>query len=251
MIAIITPIISNLFLVLWILGLSFLWLSTRKNLQSRQAGIIFLMVLWLLGTRPVADLFLYPLENQYKTPEIKTLKELGVNQVVVLTGGGFPVRGELLSSAFTPASLSRFISGLELDCRLGAQSVIIFSGTAGRHARDRLTSEVMERLARLLIPAIQAISEKQSSSTEEHPGAIKPYVQGPFALVTSAYHMPRSMRTFNRGGLTPIPYPVNFMVSGDYHWGDWIPSFENFRILNIGFREYLALALYWLKGWQQ
>jgi uncharacterized SAM-binding protein YcdF (DUF218 family) len=233
----------------FILGLIFLWLSTRKNPQSRKTGIIFLMVVWLLGTKPVANFILYPLENQYKAPEIRTLKELGVNQVVVLTGGGFPVRGELLSSAFPPASLSRFISGLELDSRLGADSVIIFSGTAGRQTRDRITSEVMERLSRLLIPAIQALSEKQSSSTAEHPGAIKPYVQGPFALVTSAYHMPRSMRTFKRGGLTPIPYPVNFLVSGDYQWGDWIPSFENFWILNLGFREYLALALYWLKGW--
>jgi len=249
MIAIITPFIANLFLVLWIAGLIALWLSTRKNPQARKAGLIFLVAAWVLGTKPVAQMILNPLENQYKTPEIKTLKELGVNHVVVLTGGGFPIRGELFSSAFPHASLSRFISGLELASRLGPNSVIIFSGTAGRGSSDRITSEVMRQLSLILIPTIQALSEKQSSSTAAHPEAIKPYVQGPFVLVTSAYHMPRTMRTFKKGGLAPFPYPVDFLSTGDSHWGDWIPSFENVGKLAIGFREYLALALSWLNGW--
>ena len=105
MIALITPFIANLFLVLWIAGLIVLWLSTRKNPPVRKTGIIFLAAVWLLGTKSVAELILKPLENQYKTPEIKTLKELGVNQVVVLTGGGFPASGELLSSALPPCFL--------------------------------------------------------------------------------------------------------------------------------------------------
>jgi uncharacterized SAM-binding protein YcdF (DUF218 family) len=249
MIAIITPLISNLFLGLWILGLIVLWASTRKNLRARKTGIICLLVLWLLGTRPVADVILSPLENQYKTPEIRTLKELGVKQVVVLTGGGYPVQGELLSSALPPASLSRFISGLELASRLGSNSGIIFSGTAGRDLPDRITSEEMRRLAVILIPTQKALSETRSSNTAEHPEALKPYLQGSFVLVTSAYHMPRTMRSFRKKGLAPIPYPVDFLVSGDYHWGNWLPCFENFRKLNIGFREYLALALYRLTGW--
>ena len=249
MIAILTPIISNLFLVLWMLGLIVLWVSTRKNPRSRKIGIIFLLGLWLLGTRPVADLILYPLESQYKAPEIRTLKESGVNQVVVLTGGGYPVQGELFSSALPPASLSRFVSGLELASRLGSNSVIIFSGTAGRDIPDRITSEEMRRLSLILIPTKKALSETRSSSTAEHPDALKPYLQGPFVLVTSAYHMPRTIRTFRKHGLAPIPYPVDFLGAGDYHWGDWLPSFGNFGKLNIGFREYLALALYRLRGW--
>jgi uncharacterized SAM-binding protein YcdF (DUF218 family) len=249
MIAMVTPLISNLFLGLWILGLIVLWVSTSKNPRARKTGIISLLVLWLLGTRPVADLILYPLENQYKAPEIRMLKESGVNQVVVLTGGGFPVQGELLSSALPPASLSRFISGLELASRLGSNSVIIFSGTAGRDIPDRITSEEMRRLAVILIPTTKALSETRSSSTAEHPEALRPYLQGPFVLVTSAYHMPRTMRSFRKKGLAPIPYPVDFLVAGDYHWGDWLPAFGNFWKLNIGFREYLALALYRLNGW--
>ena len=249
MIALITPFIANLFLVLWIAGLIALWLSTRKNPPARKTGIIFLAAVWLLGTKSAAELILKPLENQYKTPEIKTLKELGVNQVVVLTGGGFPASGELLSSTLPHASLSRFISGLELAGRLGPNSVIIFSGTSGRQNPDRITSEMMRQLSLILIPSRQVLAETRSSSTAEHPEAIKPYVQGPFVLVTSAYHMPRTMRAFKKGGLAPIPYPVDFLVTGGTQWGDWIPSFENFCKLTTGFREYLALALYWLKGW--
>jgi len=249
MIALITPYISNLFVLLWIFGLTVLWVSTRKTPQGRKTGIIFLTVLWLLGTGPVGGLILRPLEKQYPPPQIKTLKEQGVRQVVVLTGGGFPLQGELFSSAFPYGSLYRFIAGLELASRLGPDTLIIFSGTAGRERSDLKTSEVMEELCRLLMPARPTASEKRSSSTVEHPDAVKPYVHGPLVLITSAYHMPRTMRTFEHRGLHPIPYPVDFLVTDHSPWEGWIPSFENFWKLNIGFREYLALAAYRLKGW--
>ena len=77
----------------------------------------------------------------------------------------------------------------------------------------------MRQLSLILIPSRQVLSETRSSSTAEHPEAIKPYVQGPFVLVTSAYHMPRTMRAFKKGGLAPIPYPVDFLVTGDYSVG--------------------------------
>jgi uncharacterized SAM-binding protein YcdF (DUF218 family) len=248
MLSIIVPLVSNLFLILWVSALIILWLSTKKNPGIRKAGLAFLIAVWLLGTAPVADLVLAPLERQYKTPKINDLKRTGVNQIVVLTGGGYPVQGELLASAFPPASLSRFASSLGLASRLGPNCKIIFSGTAGRGLPDRVTSEAMRQLAVILIPSVNAVAEKHSSCTAEHPAALKTMVHGPFVLVTSAYHMPRCMRSFKKNGLSPIPYPVDFQTRETYSWNDWIPSTETYWKLNLGLREYLALAFYWLKG---
>jgi uncharacterized SAM-binding protein YcdF (DUF218 family) len=61
--------------------------------------------------------------------------------------------------------------------------------------------------------------------------------------------MKRAVRSFERRGLKPIPYPVDFFIRGHYRWQDFIPFTESLWKLNIAFREYLALALYAVKGW--
>jgi uncharacterized SAM-binding protein YcdF (DUF218 family) len=103
----------------------------------------------------------------------------------------------------------------------------------------------MEDLSRLLAPQRHAAAETRSDSTAEHPANVKPLLRKePFVLVTSALHMPRSMRSFHRAGMNPVPYPVDFLVQGNYGWKDWIPSMESWWKLNAGLREYLATLLY-------
>ena len=72
----------------------------------------------------------------------------------------------------------------------------------------------------------------------------------PFAIVTSAVHMPRAMRSFKRAGLNPIGYPVDFLTAeGSYGWMGFIPSVENLWKVNVALREYMALAFYTMAGW--
>jgi len=244
MFSVITSIISNLFLWLWFLAALFLGWATRKNRPARVLGFVFLVSLWLLGARPVAENLLRPLERQYSVPEIASLQKAGIRQVVVLTGGGCPLRGEMLYSSLPHASAYRFLGGGELAARLGGECRVIFSGSAGR-GRGLATAKTMEDLSRLLAPHRQTAAEAESDSTAEHPAKVKPLLIEPkFVLVTSALHMPRSIRIFRDAGMNPIPYPVDFLVQGQYGWMDWIPSLESWWKLNAGFREYLATLLY-------
>jgi uncharacterized SAM-binding protein YcdF (DUF218 family) len=108
----------------------------------------------------------------------------------------------------------------------------------------------MRELSRLIAPERQVLAEARSESTAEHPSNVRPFLRkGAFALVTSAYHMPRSVRTFKKAGLDPIPFPVDFLSTNGYGWLDVFPSFEDFWKMNIALREYQALLLYTLKGW--
>jgi uncharacterized SAM-binding protein YcdF (DUF218 family) len=94
------------------------------------------------------------------------------------------------------------------------------------------------------------LAEARSESTAEHPANVRPLLRKePFVLVTSAYHMLRSMRSFNKAGLNPIPYPVDFLASRGYGWLDVLPSFEDLWKMNLALREYQALILYTVKGW--
>ena len=251
MLSLMTSLLPNVMLWLLLLGALLLWCGTKDKRRATRWGWIFLLALWLLGTRPVTEVVLWPLESRYIAPNIATLIKERVTQVVVLTGGGYPVRGEMLSAAFPHASMYRFLNGLELCSRLGPDCRLIFSGSAGRKSRDLTTALTMQELCLLLRPGSEVLAEARSGSTAEHPRNVHPLVRsGPFVLVTSAVHMPRSMRSFGKAGLNPIPYPVDFLaMGGPYGWASWIPSVENLWNLGVALREYLALVFYAVKGW--
>jgi uncharacterized SAM-binding protein YcdF (DUF218 family) len=245
-----SSIVSNLFIWLWLVALLFVWWATRANRKARRRGVLLLLVFWFIGTRPAADAFLWRLESRYKVPDIAALQKQGVNQVVVLTGGGYPNQGEMLSSTFPHGSMYRFIGGVELASRLGEDCLIIFSGSAGRQRGDMTVALTMQELTRLMSPGRQVLAEARSESTAEHPANVRSLLKtGPFALVTSAYHMPRSVRTFRKAGLDPIPFPVDFLATNGYGWLDVFPSFEDFWKMNLALREYQALILYTVRGW--
>jgi uncharacterized SAM-binding protein YcdF (DUF218 family) len=196
----------------------------------------------MFGTRVVAELLLAPLEDGYETPSVAVLQEAGVSTVVVLTGGGYTPVAERLSSALPHASTHRFLAGMELAVRLGAR--IVFSGSAGRGARELGTAGHMAALARTLAPGLDVQAETESDSTAEHPANVRKLVgDAPFALVTSASHVPRAMRAFERAGMHPYAYPVDRLVQRGYGLTDALPSGEGYWMLAVAVREYVALAM--------
>ena len=250
MFPLITSIVSNLFIWLWLFALLFIWWATRSNRKARRRGVMLLLLFWFLGTRPMADAVLWPLESRYNPPDVASLQKQRVKQVVVLTGGGYPIQGEMFSTAFPHGSMYRFLGGLELSSRLGEDCVVIFSGSAGRQRGDVTVALTMKELSHLMAPGRQVLAEARSESTADHPANVLPLLRKEaFVLVTSAYHMPRSMRSFNKAGLNPIPFPVDFLSTNGYGWLDVLPSFEDLWKINLALREYQALILYTVKGW--
>jgi len=79
-------------------------------------------------------------------------------------------------------------------------------------------------------------------------------------LVTSASHMPRSVKLFVRQGFDVIPAPTDFVVSqGEFEEmrRAWLPaqllhlfpSADNLAITTRMLKEYLGLIIYNLRGW--
>ena len=245
-----STLISNLFIWIWLLAAIFVWWATRANRKARRRGITLLLLLWFIGTRPAADAVLWPLESRYEVPDVSDLRKQGVKQVVVLTGGGYPIQGVMLSSSFPHGSMHRFLGGVELSSHLGEDCLIVFSGSAGRQRGDLTVALTMQELTHLISPGRQVLAEARSESTADHPNNVRPLLrEGTFVLVTSAYHMPRSVRSFKKAGLDPIPFPVDYLATNGYRWLDVFPSFEDFWKISVALREYQALVLYSVKGW--
>lgn len=68
-------------------------------------------------------------------------------------------------------------------------------------------------------------------------------------LVTSALHMPRSIRVFQRLGLKPIPSPSSYdSGSMDYDPLDFLPSIGSFLTSTAAIHEWIGLVGYWVRG---
>lgn len=254
MIALFSSLVSNLVLLFWISTSAGLWWLQRGNPRrgARFFTVLVLALLWVLPCRGFGELCLRPLESCYPQPPIEELRGEGVRQVVVLTGGGFVPRGELESSAFPQASAARFLAGLELCAQLGKDCRLIFSGAAGRGRRELQTALSMEAVARRIAPEMEIAAEGLSGNTAEHPQNVRPLLASDqLVLITSARHLPRAIAVFRHAGLDPIPFPVDRWTSDPESPGSvwqWIPSLDGLQTLHAAWREYLALAFYYLRG---
>lgn len=250
MLAYITPLVGNPLLWLWLAVTLFAWRRAAGHRRRRLWVALVATSVWLLASRPVVERLAHPLDRAYPRPSLEVLQQQGVRQVVVLTGGGYGVDAEPWSLALPNASSHRFLGGIEACRILADDGRLIFSGSAGRGRRDVATADAMAALARRLSPGLTVLSESRSGSTAEHPQNVAPLLQPePFLLVTSGYHLRRAMDSFRRAGYDPIAFPVDPLIHAGTSWTRWLPSFENLAVLQLLWREYLALALYRARGW--
>ncbi len=66
----------------------------------------------------------------------------------------------------------------------------------------------------------------------------------PFFLVTSAYHMKRSMIEFERVGANPIPAPIDFRIRGEYNAFSYFPGARHLRNSDLAIHEYFGILFY-------
>jgi uncharacterized SAM-binding protein YcdF (DUF218 family) len=202
-------------LVLWwvlaLLILSFTQRWRRTALAMMWSG---LAVLGLLGFRALPDALLRPLENQYPVP---TAQEVSRHVGMIVLGGAtqhpsvFIARGEVplgesAERMSTPVGLMQQHPHLKL----------IFSGGEGRLLTTGTTEAELARhfYASQGVDMSRVILEGGSRTTRENAQQVAKLLanrcQEPWLLVTSAWHMPRSMAEFEAVGCKVTAYPVDF-----------------------------------------
>ena len=69
-------------------------------------------------------------------------------------------------------------------------------------------------------------------------------------LVTSAYHMYRAKRLFEKEGFEVISYRVDFKVAGKSKLTilDFLPSADNIQLTETGIREIIGRLFYLIKN---
>ena len=95
---------------------------------------------------------------------------------------------------------------------------------------------------------LEAVSRNTFENAVESWRRIGPEPGGRWLLVTSAFHMPRAMGVFRAAGWDPVPYPVDYLVSGQERWPVLAPA-ARWLDLRLAVHEYAGLLGYYLAGY--
>ncbi len=203
-----------------------LW--TRRTRLGKGLVASGTLLLLLFSNNLVSTLLVRPLEMRYAAiPEIPAgtpvPKDLAAcRYVVVLGSGNGNTPGRAAVHQLPVSALARITEAVRL-LRLLPDAKLLVSGPS---TKDGVPSHavVLARTAESLgldRSRIQYIEEVKD--TEDESNAVKGIVgDQPFALITSAWHMPRTMALFRYVGLSPLPCPTDYSARGDgeFNLGD-------------------------------
>ena len=207
--------------MLFVLALCFL---PRRPVAALWIFVVATGLTALVGWIPLSDAALRSLESKYPLPAGSLSPFVGL----VVLGGDIDVpRGANDSWGFVlsdggprmtkSVALSRQYPHLQL-LFTGGQSDIIDRGISVADAARKY-------YASMGIPPERVVYERAARTTYENailsaavPGVDKTQ---PWLLVTSAWHMPRSMALFRAAGWNVTPYPVGFRSVGHTPWTDY------------------------------
>jgi uncharacterized SAM-binding protein YcdF (DUF218 family) len=240
---------SNVFVALGLIGV--LLQATRFariGLKLTAAGLVLLA---LFGWTPLGNMLILPLEQRFPAWTDGGRRPDGI----VVLGGVLdtPVsqaRGEV---ALTDAA-ERVTVVAEL-ARTYPNARIVFSGGSGRlMGQEAPESDLAVRLfATLGIPASRVQVDERARDTLEN-AVFSKAVAAPkpgerWLLVTSAYHMPRSIGAFRRAGFAVEAYPVDWRTRGPV---DVTRPFDvladGLKRSDTAMREWIGLVTYWITG---
>ncbi len=196
--------------LVWIV-LILLYAFLSKNRKNKKYSFLTALSLLLVFSNSllVNEAFLLWEDRPVAISQLKSYET-----AIVLTGVS-SVREDFPDRVFFDKGADRLLHTVQLY-RLGKIRKILISGGSGSVINRSLPeARQMERVFLYCgIPAEDIILEEQSRNTAESSVFTKRITDSlnlgsEFLLVTSAFHMPRSMGCFKKAGLTVRPYPVD------------------------------------------
>jgi len=247
----VTPFLipPGIFIVILLLTGYCLW---RRNLRKYAViNIAIGLMLWGVSINPASVALMRGLEADLAIPRHIQ------GDVIILLGGGINEGVPDLTGSGTPSDdmMARVVTAVRIQRRLDVP-VIVSGGSvfAGRGAE----APVIRRfLIDLGVREKQVLLESRSRDTMENATYCRDIIRKhgfrhPL-LVTSAYHMRRSIKAFQRAGVAATPVPAQFATGGalPWIWSDLLPGPVPLLNSAKALREYWGLLFYRVSVWVQ
>ena len=239
-------IISKLFTYLFLPPAIFIWALLIAGFLSKKFKVVFIflgILFYLLSIKPISNLLLSPLENIHTTNN-------KANLVVVLSGGSN--HNDILKGY--PDAFKRLTYGIILAKQNNLP--LLFTGggikktTEADNAREDIT--LFEKTFNF---KLKTYYENKALNTVENAKYTlqlikKQHLPTKIYLVTSAYHMKRSIIIFKHFGFDVVPKPIGFIVNKNYNVYDFMPNMGALSNSYKAIHEYFGILSLYLRGYK-
>jgi uncharacterized SAM-binding protein YcdF (DUF218 family) len=223
---------------------------TRWPRAGRWLTAVGAISLAVIVWSPLGRFVLLPLETRF--PIVTQLPE-HVDGIVVLGGTVMPERTAEVGQPSLTDGAERLIEAVMLARRFPAAR-LVFSGGSGLLApRVSLTEADVARMVftQLGLSSDRVLYESASRNTWENAlytkALVNPQSGETWLLVTSAYHMPRSVGIFRQVDWPVLPYPVDFRAGREGANIQQEPTM-NIENVQISVHEWIGLFTYFVIG---
>lgn len=230
--------------IIAVLGMLNICHVLKKNKHIGIYNLIIVVLIWLISVPPVSNSMLRYLESDFqfiKNPQA---------DVIIVLGERFLTGVRDFSGFGSPSALmmTRLFTAARLQKKLNVPVIISYEIAAKDQSLE--SSIAKHYLFEFGVSDKDIIIEGKSRNTFENAKNSKALCQvkgfkNPI-IVTSAYHLRRSILSFNKVEMSVTPFPSNFLSpeKENYEWYSFFPNYESFKKASIALKEYFGLFFY-------
>ena len=226
-------------------------LATRWASLGRKLMVASVVLLAICGFSPLGKLLLYPLESRFPPWDAAR----GAPDGIIVLGGSIDADlSAAHGAAVVRSAADRIIAAAALAHRYPSARVIFSGGNPNLISNDAREADFAGAIFEGLgTSKARLMMERRSRNTQENAEFSKalaaPKSGERWLLVTSAYHMPRSIGLFRKAGVNVEADPVDWRVGQRAG----LLAFSTIALDGLGrtdvaIREWMGLVAYWATG---
>ena len=216
--------------------------------NNKKLIYIAMGVLYILSTPIFSNNFFKLVEgNEYRKP----ISAIDSADAIVVLSGMLEINEVGDSTYIEWGDPDRFFGGIALFRAEKAQKLVFTGGKMPWDKVKKTEGDVLKEYAISNgIPSEKIFVTKDVENTADEAVGAKELISPSkrIILVTSAFHMYRARRLFEKQGFSVIPFKVDFKASGNNQvmFMDFLPSAINLELTEIGIREIIGRLYYLL-----
>lgn len=225
------------------------------GLIKNKKKLIYIAIggLYILSTPIFSNNFFKLVEGSVHNDYRKPISAIDSADAIVVLSGMLGINEVGDSTYIEWGDPDRFFGGIALFKAGKGQKLVFTGGKMPWDKAKKTEGEVLKEYAiSNSIPSGKIFVTKDVENTAHEAVAVKELISPSkrIILVTSAFHMYRAKKLFEKQGLIVIPYRVDFKASGNNQvtFMDFLPSAINLELTEIGIREIIGRIYYIIKG---
>jgi uncharacterized SAM-binding protein YcdF (DUF218 family) len=227
------------------------WLVPRSAGFPRTLALACAAALLFVIVAPVGALLIEPLEDRFPPPP----QDIPAPYGIVVLGGAIDDEASAARGQTTFDEGASRLTEAAVLARRFPQARLVYSGGSASLWGSNSTEAVEARklLTALGVDPARIAIEDKSRNTDENArftaALVHPQPDQTWLLVTSAYHMPRSMGLFVKAGFSVRADPVDYRsLSGARDWRLNLEPARGLRLLDLAVHEWIGLIAYRVSG---